>query len=401
MSRAADYTIKGFLYQFKKSALAILSADDDAIVSIEGVIEDIEVVTPTMTTGIQCKYHEASSGFTPSVIYKPLLQMLGHFSAHTSEEIKYLLFAHFPGAEAAPPPVGKTECEAALASKDKALEKFIEAVPASIDIDELIKRFTMEFGPCYDDLVAQVSNELKGNGFQAGEIETLVYPNTIHIIAGISILHDPAERQISRKQFLDKLNGIRTTAISRWTMALTTRKKLLEARRKQLKVHLDKNSRLRYFVIDPKSFNDFDSEIVLFISDYLDKFHFKPAHISTPIFCICTPRQDVLDIQHRLYLKGITGTDGYIGAHFEEHFFFRDPFSAKGTGGSYQREFALRITNWNNHGQVLNNRKCDDLFILGEVDCGSLNTVDVNIECLAGATIKEIKFVMGVSNVYE
>jgi hypothetical protein len=75
MSRAADYTIKGFLYQFNKSALEILKADSSATVNIEGVIEDVEVVTPAMTTGIQCKYHETSTGLTPSTIIKPLLQM--------------------------------------------------------------------------------------------------------------------------------------------------------------------------------------------------------------------------------------------------------------------------------------------------------------------------------------
>ena len=50
---------------------------------------------------------------------------------------------------------------------------------------------------------------------------------------------------------------------------------------------------------------------------------------------------------------------------------------------------------------MLNNRKCDDLFILGEPNCDSLETVDVNVERLAGTTIKEIKDVIGVSNVYE
>ncbi|MDY0191837.1 MAG: hypothetical protein RBR22_14025 [Desulfuromonas sp.] len=45
MSRAADYTIKGFLYQFNKSVLEILKAEDNDTVNIEGVIEDVEVVT--------------------------------------------------------------------------------------------------------------------------------------------------------------------------------------------------------------------------------------------------------------------------------------------------------------------------------------------------------------------
>jgi hypothetical protein len=56
---------------------------------------------------------------------------------------------------------------------------------------------------------------------------------------------------------------------------------------------------------------------------------------------------------------------------------------------------------WEDHGTVLNNRKCDDLFIIGERGCDSLNTVDVNVEHLAATSLKEVKYVMGVSNVYE
>ncbi len=401
MARSADYTIKGFLYQFNKTAVEVLNAEDAATVVVEGVIEDVEVITPISTKGIQCKYHEASSGFTPSAIYKPLLQMLGHYSSHSTDAIEYVLFAYFPDAKGVALPVGKETCKAALASKDESLKKLIDAIPSTIDIDSFVTKFRMEFGPSYNELVDQVTQSLEKNGFPSGEIETLAYPNVIHLIAGISILHDPAKRQITRKQFIDKLNDIRTTAISRWTMALHSRKKLLEARRKQLKANLDKNSRLRYFIVDPESFSGYESEIVLFISDYIDKYHFKQAHINTPLLCIFDTRSGVQEIQHRLYKKDIITTDGHVGVHFEELRFFRPPLSVKGTGSTVQREFDLRITNWEDHSIVLNNRKCDDLFILGVPDCASLDTVDVNVEHLSGITFKEIKFVMGISNAYE
>jgi hypothetical protein len=50
---------------------------------------------------------------------------------------------------------------------------------------------------------------------------------------------------------------------------------------------------------------------------------------------------------------------------------------------------------------VLNNRKCDDLFIIGEPHCDPLDTDDVNVEHLAATSLKEVKYAMGVSNVYE
>ncbi|BBI53863.1 hypothetical protein HORIV_62840 [Vreelandella olivaria] len=149
-----------------------------------------------------------------------------------------------------------------MKSKDKALAKHVEAVPTGVDLDGFLGRFTMEFD-CYDEIVKRVGEELEANGMPSGEIETLAYPNAIHKIASLSVKHNVTERQITKKDFLSNLMAIRKTAISRWTLALKTREKLLQARRKQLKIHLDKNSRLRYFVIDPSNIKDFDSEIVL------------------------------------------------------------------------------------------------------------------------------------------
>jgi predicted amino acid-binding ACT domain protein len=397
MPRAADYTIQGFLYQFNKTALEILKAQDDDTITVE----DIEVMSPVSLTAIQCKYHEASTSFTPSEVYKPLLQMLKHFSDHPTANIRYVLFAHFPGVDTSPPTVDKSTLRAALASNDKELQKHIKAVSTGINLDLFESRFAMEFGPSYDDITKEVSTELEANGIPSGDIETLAYPNAIHMIATLSVKHEPADRQATKKQFLSDLKAIRTTAISRWTLALKTRKKLLEARRKQLKVHLDKNTRLRYFVVNPASIEDYESEIVLFITDYIDKYYFKPTHINTPILCLCAKRSEIQNMQHRLYAKGIVVTDGYVGAQFEETFFLREPLFSKAVGGKVKREFALRILSWDDHGEVLNNRKCDDLFIIGEPDRNSLDTVDVNVERLTGATMKEIKYVMGVSNVYE
>ena len=115
----------------------------------------------------------------------------------------------------------------------------------------------------------------------------------------------------------------------------------------------------------------------------------------------CAFRSALQEIQYRLYQKGIVATDGYMGSKFEESFFFREPLVSKGVGGELKREFSVRILSCRDHGNLLNNRKCDDLFIIGDPDCDALDTIDVNVERLAGATMKEVKYVMGVSNGYE
>lgn len=401
MPRTADYTIQGFLYQFNKTALEILRAQDDDKVTVEGIVEDIEVATPTTLTAVQCKYHETSTSFSPSAVYKPLLQMLRHFSENQSANIHYILFVHFSGVGMPAPAIDKTVLEAALASKDRNLQKHVEAVPSGVDLDKFIDQFIIELGPSYDEIVKHVGEELEACGIPSDEIETLAYPNAIHKIATLSVKHNVAERQITKKNFLSDLLAIRKTAISRWTLALKTREKLLLVRRNQLKMYLGKNSRLRYLVINPGNIEDYDSEIVLFVSDYISKYHFKTAHTNTPILCLHATRSEIKNIIHRLYLKGIVATDGYMGDQFERSFFFREPFTSKSAGSEVKREFSLRILSYEDHGHVLNDRKCDDLFMIGEPDCDALDTIDVNVERLAGTTMKEVKYVMGVSNVYE
>ena len=402
MSRSADYTIQGFLFQFNKTLLEILKGSDDNEITVEGIIEDIEICSLSGITAIQCKYHEASEKFNPSSIFKPLLQMMDYYHKNSTAEISYILYAHYPDMKGFSDDItNRMYLETALTTNDKELQKYIVTLRDHIDLDGFVSSFRLEFGPSFDELIRQVHLELENNGISKDDIDILAYPNAVNIIAGISIKHDPRERRIAKHWFLAHLKSIHKTAISRWTLALSTRKKILEARRKQLKTNLDKNTRLRYFVIDPSSLKDYDTEVVLFISDYLERYHFKLLHTDTPLICLRTTEVDFRDIQHRLYTKGIISTDGYIGAYFEESLFFRPPLSCKDSGCSFKREFDLRLLRWDEHNHVLNNNKCDDLFIIGDCDCSTLNTVNVNVEFLEAETFKEIKYLLGVNNACE
>lgn len=53
VSRSADYTIQGFIYQFNKTLLEVLGDTEDSEIAIEGIIEDIEVKSELQTTAIQ------------------------------------------------------------------------------------------------------------------------------------------------------------------------------------------------------------------------------------------------------------------------------------------------------------------------------------------------------------
>ncbi len=392
MSRSADYTIQGFLYQFNQTLSELLKAADDAVITIEGIVEDIEVATFAGTKAIQCKYHETKDKYGPSILYHPLLQMMKHFKSNQDAKIKYHIFAHFPGN----PIVDITvkDINGALNSKNKDLKDLIAEV-ADVDIDKFLKVFSVSVTPKYDELMEENYKQLEVFGFTKGEIETLFYPNAIQIIADLSIKHDVKMRKITKKDFFESLRKIRSTAISQWTLALKTRQKIIETRRQQLKENLNANARLRHLVIFPAFLENFDDQIVIFIKSFIDKYHFKLAHTQTPIFALDVP-QDVFDgIAERLIGKDIFPNLGRPVKMFSDIYFFREPMVQKD-----KKEFVLRFIRWDDYKNLPLKTKADDFFVIGHGDITNVDVKDVNLEILGAEKFDEIKYMMRISNAY-
>ncbi|MCD0503674.1 hypothetical protein [Bordetella petrii] len=392
MGRSADYTIQGFLYQFNLTLSELLKATDDSVIAIEGIVEDIEVASFAGTKAIQCKYHETQNNYTPSIIYDPLLQMMKHFKSNPSAEIKYHLFAHFPNNPRVV--VSAVELNGALKTKNKDLRKLAAEV-ADVDIDGFLKVFTVSVTPKYDTLMEENAKGLEGVGFNKEEVETLFYPNAIQIIADLSIKHDANLRKISKKDFLETLRRIRSTAVSQWTLALKTRQKILETRRKQLKESLGVNVRLRHLAIFPEFLKDFDGQIVLFIKSFIDKYHFKIAHTQTPLFALDVSPEVFDGIAERLIGKDVTPNHGRPVRAFSEAHFFREPLVQKD-----RKEFVLRFIRWDDYKNLVLKIKADDFFVVGDGDIADLDVTDVNLEILAAESFDEIKYMMGISNAY-
>ncbi len=267
MSRAADYTIQGFLFQFNKTLLEILALSEESSVTVEGIIEDIDICAPSGTKAIQCKYHEAQGAFSLSLLYKPLLQMMVHFKENQDANVSYILYGYFPDKKPGEKYLlTKEEINRVISTTNKKYDKYVASLKGGFNDEAFLKVLTIEFASPMDTLISEVQSALEDSGISNDDVELIAYPNAINEIAYISCRHDPSERTISKKDLIDNLKRIKTTAITRWTLALKTRKKLLTARKKQLKPHLDINSRERHFLVSQSSLEDFEDRIVLFIA---------------------------------------------------------------------------------------------------------------------------------------
>ena len=94
--RQANSTIKGYLYQFNKSIMEILCASDEDKITLEGAIEDIDIIGTDCNNTIQCKYHEHGK-YSISDVAIPILEMLCNYIENVTfgKKTKYILYAYY------------------------------------------------------------------------------------------------------------------------------------------------------------------------------------------------------------------------------------------------------------------------------------------------------------------
>jgi hypothetical protein len=290
--------------------------------------------------------------------------------------------------------------EKILDTTNQEFQRYVTALKGNLDVTKFYSRFSIEFGSSLDDIEKQIGEKLSVSGFQTADIPLIIYPNAIHYIAQLSIKPNATDRVISKSTLLAWLHTIKKTTISRWTLALKSALQILGERKKQLRPNLSKNVRRRSFLISKTAAKDFDENIVLFISDYIDRYHYKVAHTEPPLFCLDCDPTAFDSIRDRIHQKGIRFNDGYIGPRFYADLFARPPLVSSSRNKS-EREFLIRLARYETDPSVLNTPKCDDVFLLSTKEYSLLDLKDVNVEHPLTENLQQAKFLLGVSNVYE
>ena len=401
MAQEAVHPIKGFLYQFNKALDIILQSDDETIITVEGIIEDIDTKNTTGITAIQVKYHESQKKFHLSLIYKPILQMMQHFCEHPQLVSEYRLYAYFPDkTSGVSEEINKQNLKQILASTNAELQKHIKKIEeAKVNFSEFLNRFKMEYGLKYNLLVKQVQIALEKSELSEELVPDLFYPNAFHQIAVLSTSPD-GQRSITKKQLLTDLKKVETVTISRWTLALRNAKYILRKHRERLKDNLGKNARTRHFLISSDRIENFQEEIVTFIKDFVEKYHYKECHTKTPLFCLECCEETFNDAIERLYNMDIKAELGQVGVRYDFERLFREPLK-KILKNQVNREFDIRLYRFGGDFEVLNYSKCDDLFVISNLDCSGIKKTDICFEKIDVSKLSHLKYLLGLSNVSE
>lgn len=400
--RVADSTIKGFLYQFNKTILEIATADDDDVITVEGVVEDVDILSACGSQeAIQCKYHESKEKFLPSLIFKPLLQMAEAFDKNPTAKIKYTIFIFVPNEPYGEKEVEATTLDAALHTNDKSLIKIVSRISKTFDKESFLNNVKIVFGPSLDEIESETKTALEMLKIEGSDVNTLLFPNSVEKIAKLSSIKSDENRRITKAELIKYLSNATHTAISKWTLALKDRREILKQIKQQLSSSFSQNSRDRYFYINKNEIADYEEKVVVFFDNYVKKYYSKPAHIKPPTFIVNDSFEAIKELESRLYKKGIKVNTGLVGNTFEVNHFFRDPIQKFSGNKIGSREFDFRLLAMGSEKEAINYKKGDDLYLVSSETPNNIELTDVNFYHVGTSNFSELEYVIGMRNSHE
>ena len=428
--RQANSTIRGYLYQFNKSIFEILSADDDASITLEGIIEDIDIDSANSSTTIQCKYHEDKK-YQISNVAEPILEMLCHYqkSVTLNKDISYILYAYYKENEDSVdkdafvehitttnnkdillgyyhqiytiPDADSNILKTALKSRKteddkKQLLEYYKTHRSSlklcVNIDAFWKKFKYQKAEQYDALCQKTIDKLS-EVTDKQTAEALYYPNAFSRISYLSSKADVTERRITRKELLTFLAEQKSVLVTRWTLAALDKAKLLRNKKASLSAYFRLNSEIRAFIFSKKFAEENSSTIMPFVHEYIEKYYKKRQLQKPPIFIFDNCESIMNDVILGLYTYQKHVNNGMIARTFMADSFINN------TGCTNQISCKMTLLD-NTSTDLLEKCNVNQLFIVGNIDVSCISN-NYFLEKLDIEDIKTLRYLVGLATTLE
>lgn len=217
--REATATIRGYVYQFDASILAVLGATGSQSIVVEGV-EDFDVLTDEIQTYGQVKYYEAQK-LTDSTLRDAILPMIRGFLRYPADvrlQKKYVLYGYFKESADVATQYALADLKRVLVraqyvvdpetkSRVKTTINLQTALGASDqDLADFCNRFTVVLSEAFDTHRSQIIEALRlALGVAGDEARLFSYPSAFSAMALLSSASSKTARTTTRKDFLQQI----------------------------------------------------------------------------------------------------------------------------------------------------------------------------------------------------
>jgi hypothetical protein len=312
------YAIKGFEYQIDKSLLEVLLCNDSSQrVSIEQ-IQDINTESFVM----QVKYKEATK-LIPSVIRKPIIQLIEEFKNDPSKE--YILYCFFADTN------GYNE-NVDFDFLEKILGKEHSSFTLKTKTDFLVK-FTLCFSENFQNQFDLVLDKLLEYNFCISKDDAIYYYAILTDFLRKKVVNNPPEaialRQVTKNELLLFLNkGRRITFLPSF----------LEYRGEQDYFKLLKSQFRRptknqdTLILFGKLTETASCNMSSLVFQIIEKHYHKATHDVKPLIFII-PDSKIIEVKTHLIQQNLSFNDGYEQISFSQNQFESPPIINKKISG--------------------------------------------------------------------
>jgi hypothetical protein len=296
-------------------------ADPNHSIEIE-CTEDIDIRTATDVTATQCKYY-AKTEYNHSVIKEAVMYMLSHFKeakAGTKPKVKYAIKGHYAS--------GQDKLDAGidvdflkkhfltytadkvkrfhhteLGLNDTELGEFLSLLTVDINAVE----FEVQFG----EVIRELEIAFTCKPFTA---QYFFYNNALAVIRKLSIKPNPADRTISLRAFLEKVNTS-SVLFNEWFVQKKGKKAHLAALRSEYFTEFNVSPFERFFLVevDPGTYvRDELKELVFVLSKKWSKLSkLEPSPFCPYLYVHGIEEDELLALKKELGAEGFKFVDGY------------------------------------------------------------------------------------------
>lgn len=331
-SRAAISTIKGYFYQFDKSILEILEQSNETdMVTIEGV-EDIDIENSDERNFIQCKYYEKTD-FDNSIIRKPIQLMFRHYLENRTDpkdkNFTYRLYGYYnKGHEKllelttenlrtyfldfSKYGVIDESGNSNYQIKNKKGEVIFEETVEDDDIEDFKNHLFIDIkADSYENQIEKIKSKIQNDlsDYSEEDIE-LIYFNALKIIKDLACEHNNEKRQISKKEFWDRIKT-KNYYFERWMSELLEWKNYKKIIHKKYFPRVSNLSPAhRFFLLDCQG--ESVNNVKNVISEISRKYSRLIHQFSPYVYLYNTLNVDfVTELKEKLYEDGCFFKDGF------------------------------------------------------------------------------------------
>ena len=331
-SRAAISTIKGYFYQFDKSILEILEQSNETdMVTIEG-IEDIDIENSDERNFIQCKYYEKTD-FDNSIIRKPIQLMFRHYLENRTEpkdkNFTYRLYGYYKKGHEKLLELTTENLKTYFLDfskfgvidesgnsnyqiKNKKGEVIFEETVEDDDIEDFKNHLFIDIkADSYENQIEKIKSKIQNDlsDYSEEDIE-LIYFNALKIIKDLACEHNIEKRQISKKEFWDRIKT-KNYYFERWMSELLEWKNYKKIIHKKYFPRVSNLSPAhRFFLLDCQG--ESVNNVKNVISEISRKYSRLIHQFSPYVYLYNTLNVDfVTELKEKLYEDGCFFKDGF------------------------------------------------------------------------------------------